>query len=316
MKSLQRAERAHMAFTDRSLRQLNITHQLEKRLRDINAKRDKAGRKRLATLAQMYIWDQGSDAPLALLIGAGGAKTFRTTFKWNGQWVWATLGRFPTLTLADARRMAEEHARAAQNKVDPRQQANPSTLTYGAVLDRFVEHYCKPRQRWWDEVERVLRVNCKGWLGRPIADITRRDAYQLLDRFKADGHPYKAARTLRWLATMWRWAWKRDYVSEPIMERVEFHFENNVRDRVYSNKEIATIWKAACTLDATSQAYIKLLLLLAPRKTALALMRWADLDDPTNPTVWTTPHELVKARKTLSKKRRVYVTPLPALAQR
>ena len=44
-------------------------------------------------------------------------------------------------------------------------------------------------------------------------------------------------------------------------------------------------------------------------------MRRTDLDDPDNPTLWTTPHELTKSKKKLTKKR-VYLTPLPPLAQR
>jgi hypothetical protein len=62
-------------------------------------------------------------------------------------------------------------------------------------------------------------------------------------------------------------------------------------------------------------SYVKLLVLLAPRKTALAGMRRSDLDDIDNPTLWTTPFELTKSKKSASKKR-VYLTPLPALAQR
>jgi integrase len=55
--------------------------------------------------------------------------------------------------------------------------------------------------------------------------------------------------------------------------------------------------------------------LLAPRKTALALMRSTDLDSRDNPALWTTPHEHTKARKK-SNKKKVYLTPLPPLAQR
>ena len=60
-------------------------------------------------------------------------------------------------------------------------------------------------------------------------------------------------------------------------------------------------------------------MLLAPRKTALALMRWQDLHeefDQDNKTtlVWETPHELIKAKK--KAKARTYVTPLPARAMR
>jgi hypothetical protein len=44
-------------------------------------------------------------------------------------------------------------------------------------------------------------------------------------------------------------------------------------------------------------------------------MRLGDLDDRNNPTLWTTPHELTKSKK-MAKRKRVYLTPLPPLAQR
>jgi integrase len=52
------------------------------------------------------------------------------------------------------------------------------------------------------------------------------------------------------------------------------------------------------------------LILLAPRKTALANMRWADIKDD----VWITPFEFTKSKKTA--KPRTYQTPLTPLAVR
>jgi integrase len=84
---------------------------------------------------------------------------------------------------------------------------------------------------------------------------------------------------------------------------------------VFSDAELKAIWNAANTLDPIKGAYVKLLMLLAPRKTALAAMVRKDLDNPDDPTLWTTPHELVKVRKS-ARKKRTYLTPLPPLARR
>jgi integrase len=47
-------------------------------------------------------------------------------------------------------------------------------------------------------------------------------------------------------------------------------------------------------------------------------MTWSHLDNPDNPTLWTTPFELTKSRKKQpsNRKGRTYLTPLPPLAQR
>jgi integrase len=58
---------------------------------------------------------------------------------------------------------------------------------------------------------------------------------------------------------------------------------------------------------------------MAPRKTALACMRYGDLDNAKNPTRWTTPFEFTKSKKSLSpdqQRQRKYETPLPPLAVR
>jgi integrase len=137
----------------------------------------------------------------------------------------------------------------------------------------------------------------------------------MLDGFKADGHVYKAAGTLRWIKTLWKWAAQRDLVTINVMAVVTIEFKRRERNRVYSDQEVRAIWNAANNLDAAESTFIKLLILLAPRKTALASMRRSDLDNVDSPTLWTTPFELTKSRESSSKKR-VYLTPLAPLAQR
>src|SRR5262245_14513340 len=99
------------------------------------------------------------------------------------------------------------------------------------------------------------------------------------------------------------------------MDSVRIDYEQGVRDRWFNDKEVRAIWKAAEQLEPVEGAYVKLLLLLAPRKNELTGMRRRELDDAQNPTVWTTPHERTKSTKKV-RRRREYLTPLPALAQR
>jgi hypothetical protein len=45
--------------------------------------------------------------------------------------------------------------------------------SYGAMVDRFIELYAKPRQRTWRRTEQVLKAWCKPWLDKPINEITK-----------------------------------------------------------------------------------------------------------------------------------------------
>jgi integrase len=328
----QRGKKETKAFTELYVRNLNGRRHLEK----VNEKRRKDHRKagrpmsEFKEVTQDLVWDEGHTG-LALLVGLR-TKTFRVQFKLNGQHVMGTLGRFGELVpnadphkqnvqVTEARRLADEWRALAASGIDPREQqpqqlSDKSKPTYEYVVDQFIEHYAKPRQRTWDQTQRVLKNNCAAWLKKPIADIPHKDIRKLLREFITDGHPYKTAVTKRWLAKLWKWAYDEEHVPVPIIQGLgNVEPEKRVRDRFYSDDEIKATWAAADKLEPREAAYVKLLILLAPRKTALACLRRSHLDIADNPTLWTTPFELTKSRKK-STKQRVYLTPLPPLAQR
>ena len=268
-------------------------------------------------VGQKLYWDSGSKGQLGLsvLMSAGGTKTFRATFQLNGEPISSKLGRVGEMDLGTARELTREYRKLAAAGIDPRKPKQEVNATlYENVVDEFIELYAKPRQRTWDQTASILK-NCTPLLKMPMAEISKQQVRTLLRSFIADGRPYKAAVTRAWLKKLWRWAFEEDYVTNPIMEGVRIEYDKRERNRVYSDAEVKAIWNAANKLDPIEGAFIKLLMLLAPRKTALACMRRAHLDDADNPSLWTTPFELTKSRKTSSRKR-VYLTPLPALAVR
>jgi integrase len=288
-----RAKTAKKTFTELSLRKL-----------------------KLPKVGQRLHWDGGDKGQLGLsvLVSAGGTKTYRSTFYLHGTRYDRKLGRVGEMELGTARELTREDRKQAARGVDPRQPQH-AEITFAQVVDNFIEHYAKPRQRTWQQTAGILRNNCRSLLPRQFAQITKQELRALLRGFIADGYPYKAKVTRGWLKTLFRWAAREDYVPASIMESVDVDIERRERTRVYSDQEIAACWNAASQLSPVESAYVKLLVLLAPRKSALACMQRSHLDDPDNPTLWTTPHELTKTRKS-SPKKREYKTPLPPLAAR
>jgi integrase len=109
---------------------------------------------------------------------------------------------------------------------------------------------------------------------------------------------------------LWKWAHSRDIVLNALMDNLGITFPKLKRTRVYADAEIAAIWRAADQLKPDQAAFFKLLILLAPRKTALAGLEWSHVRDG----VWTTPNALTKSTK--GNEERVYQTPLTPLALR
>ena len=233
------------------------------------------------------------------------------------------LGRYGAdLTLAQARIKAVKERGRITEGADPvadRKAARATALTPDATfretLDNFIDKYAKPRQRTWKETDRTLRVNCAGWLDKPLSTITETDAYEMLDDFIAQGKAAKARVTLAWLRTMFRWAAKRKIVERSVIDLIEIEIERKVRKRAYAAEEVAAVWKGTEQLDPIEAGFVKLVVLLGVRKSELAGMRRSEFDDPGKPTLWTVPHERTKTRKS-QKEERIYLVPLPKLAQR
>ena len=307
---------------------------------------------------QKLYWDK-SQPGLSLLVGHR-TKTFRATFKLNGKWISAEIGRFgdkvlnvnpkkENIQIAKARDTTANYRALAKEGIDPRkprqEEQAASKQTFEHIVDRFINEYAKPRQRTWQQTERVLKRTCADWLHRSMNGITKKDASELLDGFIAAGNGYKAAKTRAWLKKLWRWAYAKDIVASPIMEGVEVEYERRSRDRVYSDAEIKKLWEVAGgpidpktgkkvkgALDPAEEAFVKLMILLVPRKSALAGMRWSEIttkkirvrdaegkEIEQELEIWTTPPERVKQTKRAEqqqKTRRTYETPLPLLAQR
>jgi integrase len=299
---------------------------------------------RVPKVGQLVYWDvpaprRGGVSGLSVLASAGGTKTYRATFylpdpkgektttgKLKRIPITYRLGNIEEMTLTMARALTRKYRGDAEQGIDPRavkQQAAEAAvkaaaarITYAQVVEKFIERHARPSQRTWYQTQRVLRVSGKSLLTTPFADITKAQVRELLETFVNDGHPYKAAAAQSWFKKLWRWAAEQDLVPIAIMDSVRVNFERRDRDRVYSDDEIKATWDAANQLpEPSAGAYVKLLMLLAPRKRELAWMTWSYLDDAENPKLWETPFELTKSRKNARKKRK-YFTPLPPLAQR
>ncbi len=258
-----------------------------------------------------------------------GTKSFIFFYRRNGKQRRSTLGRFPELTLAEARDKARDILRLLDAGEDPRRDRHKQEKefeqadTYAAAVDDYIQKYAiakKNNRRWKTQQQLLMNAGkkldtngrpdkkSKGWADLPVTEITRRHIHDALDARMAAGKPYVANRTFEVLRTFYRWLHSRDRVPENLMARIEQPFDGEKpNDRTWSDDEVKALWVAADKLNGFWPSYLRLLILMGQRRNEILGMRWSELD--LDEGVWTLPKERHKGK-------RGHKFPLPALAVR
>ena len=239
---------------------------------------------------------------LCLRVTDKGSKSWAVMYRLHGKLVRHTIGKYPTLDLADAREEARSALRQVERGDDPRaakaEKAARSADTVEAVADEFIVKHAKRHTRRWPETRRIfdreILLSITGgdtrpWRDRPLGGIVQRDVIDLLERY--DDRPYMGNRVLAVVRKLFNWSASRGIVeSVPVFKGLAAPEQR--RDRPLIDKEIAAIWYAADGYPFG--AVVRLLLLTGQRRSEVAGMTWGELDDPENPTVWTIPADRAK----------------------
>ena len=203
------------------------------------------------------------------------------------------MGRYPILSLADARKRAKEVLASAATAVAPTP-APPAydPITYEELANLYVERHLKPNLRSWRDVRSSLLRHCavQQLLSKPVAAITRRELVEVVDSIAAAGTPQAAVNILRRLKMLFNWALDRDLISINPCERIRAPAKTSERDRVLTVAETALIWKASHQLPTPYGEMYRMFLLTGQRRSEVATICWADVAGD----VWTIPRERVK----------------------
>lgn len=114
------------------------------------------------------------------------------------------------------------------------------------------------------------------WGHRPIADIGRRDVLDLIDSIADRGAVTMARRVQGYVHRLFRWAVGRGIVEKNPAADLPRPGAETRRERVLTDTEITSIWKAAD--EWPFGAIYRLLLLTGARRGEIGDLRWAELD--------------------------------------
>lgn len=246
----------------------------------------------------------GYIAGLFFILQPSGKASWAVRYRVARQTRKLTLGGYPGIDLKSARELARTalvkvaggEDPAAEKKVARSAARLPADRDLVEnVVDSFIERYAKSntRESSWRETKRILEKEVAAtWKGRHLCGIKRADVHELLDSIVDRGASIMANRVLAALRRMCAWAVERDVIAESPCEGVKAPSAERSRDRVLSDDELRSVWKACDMSGWPFGPLVQLLILTGQRRDEVAAMRWSELD--LDAKVWTLPKSRVK----------------------
>ncbi len=273
-----------------------------------------------------------SDAPgLALRITDKGARSWSVYFRLadtttgKQKNLRATLGRYPSIGIAEARRQAREIRDQAAAGIDPRKaramaqtkaRVTAERLLFRNVSEGYIAARCqredsgtpkKGHLKQGKYIETIVRRRLvPAWGDRLIPEIGRLDLRDVTRPLVADDKPMAAYRLHEVAKALFYWAVNEGFLEASPFARMEAPVKKHPRDRDLKHPELKRLW-AAC--EAKAYPFGPLVMLLAltlQRRNEVAEMQWQEID--LAKAQWVIPPER-------SKSKRAHIVPLskPAL---
>jgi len=230
------------------------------------------------TKGSLEIFDLGYPG-LALRIGHGGAKTFELFYRTNGKLRRETLGRWPAISLADARNSWRKTREAIGRGDDPALQrgAKTSAMLFEHVVEEWIKRdQAKNKPSSLYQVTRSLEVDLlPAWRGKRVDEIGKRDVIELLDSIADRGAPIMARRVQSYIRRFFRWCIERDILKIDPTQAMPRVGNGKSRDRVLTDDELGKVWHAA---EGPYGAVVRMLALTGARREEIAQLRWSEID--------------------------------------
>jgi len=262
-----------------------------------------------------YEVPDGGGRGLYVIVQPTGTKSFTTRFRINSTTVNFNQGRWPGVSLPEARRRNAATLAQVANGTDPRtekRKAKAAAVERGRdTVDRLVPQFIEFQRKRLrpssvKQIEHVFAdLVLPTWQGRDVHDAARlrRDARELLEVIAENNGPIMAVRTHSWLSRFFGWLQERDVIISNPMTKLPRPASEQARERTLSERELVSLWRACEAVPEPWRSWIRMLVLLGQRRSETAGMRRSEF----NGDLWELPAARMKGRV-------AHVLPLPARA--
>ena len=237
---------------------------------------------------RQYAYD-AKVAGLALCTTAASSKMFYL-YKWTGgRPVRIPLGRFPGMSVEQARKACQVIVSEIAKGNDPQaaRQAARHEQTVGGLWAYWLDSHAKLHKKSWREDERMYRLYLSPWAKRRLSTIRKTDVQTLMHRIAGDtvpsskkkcGGKYMANRVHELIRAMFHKAVDIGYQGENPAIGIK-RFSEEKRDRFLHGDELRAFFIALGREPNTLlQHFFLLLLLIGARRSNVQAMKWSEID--------------------------------------
>ena len=176
-----------------------------------------------------------------------------------------TLGHWPSVSLANARKLADAARLQVASGIDPqdaKRKAKRDRLSFLEAWENFdALHISDLKPKTAKEYRRSAVADIlPRFKGIALKDVKKADVVALIDRIRRRA-PILANRTLALLHKFFNWCLGRDYIELNPALGIPRPKKEMPRDRVLSLSEMQTIFAASSQLSNGNQLLVKLMLL-------------------------------------------------------
>jgi integrase len=218
---------------------------------------------------------------LYLIVQPSGARSWAVRYRHHGKPRKYTLGSYPIVDLKAARELGTKALRAAAEGRDPTNEKRQerATVLKDVVAQFLAKHGQRCRPRTLKEYERLLgRFVLVPWGNRPIGSITRAEVRAVLDKIIANGTPILANRAHGAIGTLFGWAAEQEIIAVSPVIGLKAPAVEKSRDRILSDDELRSVWRAAEQIGPPYGALLRLLILTGARRGEIAGLTWDEID--------------------------------------
>ena len=219
---------------------------------------------------------------LQLRLTSSGKRTWSLQYRFNCRMLKTTIGEWPAVSVAEARKIADAERLKLAKGLDPqaeKKNAKIKGLSFQAAWERFDALYiAEKKPKTAKEYRRSARVDLlPRFKSLALKDVTKSDIVALIDNIRRRA-PVMANRTLSLLSKFYSWCLGKDYVEKSLTLGIPKAKEAE-RDRVLSIDELRAIYRAAGKLSRGNELFVKLLLLTGQRQGVIARLEQDEVKD-------------------------------------